>query len=532
MPALVLELKNIAKEYYGNRVLKGVSLQVRPGTIHALVGENGAGKSTLMNVLFGMGVIRDTGGYQGDVVLEGKVVRFESPDDAMQAGIGMVHQEFMLIPGFAVAESIKLNREPTKPSILSRVFGKKLEQVDRDRCGSDARTSLDRVGLSVDEWAPVAGMPVGHMQFIEIAREVDKQNVRLLIFDEPTAVLTESEAKQLLQVMKALAAKGLGILFITHRLDEVLEVADDITVLRDGEVVGHLDPKRSTVAHIAELMVGRATAIGHSTARASMQPGTHALEVRNLAVRMPGERVESVSFELRKGEILGVAGLAGHGKIGIANGLMGLFPAKGEVLKDGKPLPLNDPRAAIQSRLAFVSEDRRGVGILPDESIELNIALTAIEAQGRFRHPGPLEPFRLLNGRLVRRHAHEMIRALDIRCTGPKQHVRRLSGGNQQKVCLARAMTLEPDTLMVSEPTRGIDVGAKERVLQLLRSLNRERGLSLLVTSSELAELRAVCDRIAVVYRGKIEAILAPDASDEQFGLAMSGELHAGASHG
>jgi simple sugar transport system ATP-binding protein len=532
MPAPVLELRNIAKEYYGNRVLKGVSLQVRPGTIHALVGENGAGKSTLMNVLFGMGVIRDTGGYQGDVVLEGKVVHFGSPDDAMQAGIGMVHQEFMLIPGFAVAENIKLNREPTRPSILSRVFGKKLEAIDRDRCGSDARIALDRVGLSIDEWAPVAGMPVGHMQFIEIAREVDKQNVRLLIFDEPTAVLTESEATQLLKVMKALAAKGLGILFITHRLDEVLEVADDITVLRDGAVVGQLDPKHTTVVKIAELMVGRPAAVAHPSGAAAARGGTPALEVRDLAVRMPGERVESVSFELRKGEILGLAGLAGHGKIGIANGLMGLFPTQGQVKKNGKALPLNDPRAAIHAGLAFVSEDRRGVGILPDESIELNIALTAIEAQGRFLHPGPFEPFRLLDTRRVRRHARDMIRALDIRCTGPKQHVRRLSGGNQQKVCLARAMALEPDTLMVSEPTRGIDVGAKERVLDLLRQLNHEQGLSLLITSSELAELRSICDRIAVVYRGRIEAILAPDASDADFGLAMSGELHAGASRG
>ena len=529
MPQPVLELRNIAKDYYGNRVLKGVSLQVGPGTIHALVGENGAGKSTLMNVLFGMAVIRDTGGYQGDVVLEGKTLRFESSDDAMQAGIGMVHQEFMLIPGFAVAENIKLNREPTRPNLLSRVFGRKLEQVDRKRCGLDARAALDRVGLSIDEWAPVAGLPVGHMQFIEIAREVDKQNVRLLIFDEPTAVLTEGEATQLLQVMKALAGKGLGILFITHRLDEVLAVADDITVLRDGAVVGQLDPKQTTVERIAELMVGRPAAVAHPAEAAAARGGTPALEVRDLAVTMPGERVESVSFELLKGEILGLAGLAGHGKIGIANGLMGLFPTRGEVRKSGQPLPLNDPRAAIHAGLAFVSEDRRGVGILPDESIELNIALTAIEAQGRFLYPGLFEPFRLLDTQRVRRHALDMIRALDIRCTGPKQHVRRLSGGNQQKVCLARAMALEPDTLMVSEPTRGIDVGAKERVLDRLRQLNREQGLSLLITSSELAELRSICDRIAVVYRGRIEAILAPDASDVEFGLAMSGELHGGA---
>ncbi len=524
--APILELRDISKEYYGNRVLKGVTLAVRPGTIHGLLGENGAGKSTLMNVLFGMPVIHDTGGYQGEVVLAGSPARFRSPDEAMAAGIGMVHQEFMLIPGFAVAENIKLNREPTLPNLMSRVAGRKLEIVDRKTCGADSRVALDTVGMNVDEWAMVAGLPVGHKQFIEIAREVDKRHVRLLIFDEPTAVLTESEAEELLAVMRSLAARGIGILFITHRLDEVLAVCDDITVLRDGEVAGRPDPRDTTVIRIAELMVGRpALAAGAAGSRAAAT-GPPALEVRDLAVDMPGERVESVSFTLGAGEVLGIAGLAGHGKIGIANGLMGLYPARGTVRKHGEPLALNDPRAAIRALLAFVSEDRRGVGILPDESIELNIALTAIEAQGRFLHPAPLEPLRLMDGRAVRRHAHEMIRALDIRCTGPRQHVRRLSGGNQQKVCLARAMTLEPDTLLVSEPTRGIDVGAKERVLELLRSLNRERGMSLIVTSSELAELRSICDRIAIVYHGRIEAILGRDASDADYGLAMAGELH------
>jgi simple sugar transport system ATP-binding protein len=211
---------------------------------------------------------------------------------------------------------------------------------------------------------------------------------------------------------------------------------------------------------------------------------------------------------------------------------MGLFPARGTVRKDGKPYTLNDPRAAIRSGLAFVSEDRRGAGILPDESIELNIAITAIEAQGRFLHAGPIAPLRLLDGRATRTHALEMMRALDVRSTGPQQALRRLSGGNQQKVCLARAMTLEPDTLLVSEPTRGIDVGAKQRVLDILKGLNRDRGMTLLVTSSELAELRAICDRIAIVYRGRIAAVLAPDAPDAQFGLAMAGELDAvGAAH-
>lgn len=532
MTAPVLELRQIVKEYEGNRVLKGVSLAVRPGTIHAVVGENGAGKSTLMNVLFGMPVIRETGGFQGAVMLEGREAKFGGPADAMAAGLGMVHQEFMLVPGFTVAENIKLNREPSKPNLLSRVLGPRLETIDRGTMGKDARQALDTVGLGIDEWLPMSGMPVGYMQFVEIAREVDKPDVKVLIFDEPTAVLAESEADQLLRVMKSLAAKGLGILFITHRLDEVLAVADDITVLRDGEVVATLDPKTTTVDRIAELMVGRPAALVRHADAAATADRPAALEVRDLRVNMPGERVEGMSFTVRRGEVLGIGGLAGHGKIGVANGLMGLYPATGSVTKDGQPFKLGDPRAAIRAGLAFVSEDRRGVGILPDESIELNIALTAMEAQNRFLLPGPIAPLRLLDGRAVRRHARDMIRRLDVRCTGPTQHVRRLSGGNQQKVCLARAITLEPDTLFVSEPTRGIDIGAKERVLDVLRELNRERGLTLIVTSSELAELRMVCDRILIVYHGRIEAELPPDAPDRDFGLAMAGELHAGAHRG
>ncbi len=525
MPDALLDLRRISKSYGDNRVLKDVSLVVRPGTIHALVGENGAGKSTLMNVLFGMPVIRDTGGFSGEVVLDGRAVTFGSPAEAMAAGLGMVHQEFMLIPGFRVAENIKLHREPTKTSLLSRVFGPRLRGLDRERMGRDARQALDRVGLGLDEWLPMAGLPVGHKQFVEIAREVDKQNVKVLIFDEPTAVLTEGEASRLLQVMRDLAARGLGLLFITHRLDEVLEVADDITVLRDGETVARLDPRATTVERIAELMVGRparASVRGGPNARPGEAP---ALEIEDLHVDMPGEEVRGARLTLERGEILGLAGLAGHGKVGIANGLMGLSPARGTVRRAGSPFRLNDPRGAIHAGLAFVSEDRRGVGILPDESIELNIVLAAVETQNRFLRPGPVPALRLLDGGRVRAHARDMIRRLDIRCSGPRQRVGRLSGGNQQKVCLARAMTLEPDTLLVSEPTRGIDVGAKERVIELLRSLNRDAGMTLLVTSSELAELRALCDRIAIVYDGVIETILPPDASDRDFGLAMAGEL-------
>jgi simple sugar transport system ATP-binding protein len=238
---------------------------------------------------------------------------------------------------------------------------------------------------------------------------------------------------------------------------------------------------------------------------------------------MPGERVEGVSFELRRGEILGIGGLAGQGKTGIANGIMGLYPATGGVLVGGRPLALGDPRAAIHAGLAFVSEDRRGVGLLLDESIELNMVLTVLEVQGRFLRRFPVSGLRLMDGKRARAHALEMIRRLDVRCTGPSQPVRRLSGGNQQKVCLARAMTQDPRILLVSEPTRGIDVGAKARVLEVLAE-QRRAGVSLLVTSSELAELRAICDRIVIVHGGRIAAVLAPGAPDAAFGLAMAGE--------
>ena len=518
-----LELRNVVKAYEGNRVLKGVSLSVREGEIHALVGENGAGKSTLMNILFGMPVIWETGGYEGEVLLGGAPARFRSPAEAMEAGIGMVHQEFMLLPGFRVAENIKLNREPTVPNPVSRILGRKLESLDVAKMRSDAKRDLQAVGLGIDEWIRVAGLPVGHMQFIEIAREVDKANLKLLIFDEPTAVLTESDAEKLLDIMRGLASKGHAILFITHRLDEVLAAADRITVLRDGEIVGTPDPKSTTVVRIAELMVGRPAAV--KAERRFFAPTTEpVIAIEHLTVDMPGERVEDVSLAVKRGEILGIGGLAGHGKLGIANGIMGLYPASGRVIFHEAIFPLNEPRLALERGLAFVSEDRRGVGLLPEESIELNIALSALEAQGRFLHPFPIQALRVLNHHAMRAHALEMIRALDIRTTGPSQQVRRLSGGNQQKVCVARAMTLTPRLLFVSEPTRGIDVGAKQRVLEILTALNRDQEVTLVVTSSELAELRAISDRVAIVYRGKIAAILPPDAPDAQFGLAMAGE--------
>jgi len=517
----VIELKNIEKEYFGNRVLKGVSLSVKPGEIHALVGENGAGKSTLMNIIFGMPVIFNTGGFNGEIIFNGNPVKIRSPRDAMELGIGMVHQEFMLLPGFTITENIKLNREILKDNAVSKIFGPRLKTLDVEAMRRDSKRALSELGMTVDEWLPIAGLPVGYMQFVEIAREIDKRNVKLLIFDEPTAVLTESEAEKLLQAMRIISSKGIGILFITHRLNEVMAVAERITVLRDGEKVGEMNKDEATVEKIAQLMVGRKVErVEKKKSKETEQEII--LSIRNLYVDMPGEVVRGVNLDVKKGEILGIGGLAGQGKIGIANGIMGLYRAKGQVYKNGKKIELNNPRKAMESGLAFVSEDRRGVGLMLDESIELNIAIGAMQVKGKF-----LRNFfgtKLLDEKSVRENALMYIKELDIRCTGPDQITRRLSGGNQQKVCIAKALALEPDILFVSEPTRGIDVGAKKLVLDLLVKLNEEKGMTIIMTSSELGELRSICDRIAIVYEGKIEGILSPYDSDTDFGLMMAGE--------
>lgn len=517
----LLSLKNISKEYSGNPVLKDINLDIKKGEIHALIGENGAGKSTLMNILFGMPVIHSTGGYQGSIEIDGQQVSISSPHDAMALGIGMVHQEFMLIPGFSITENIKINREITNQNIISRIFGKRLENLDFEKMNSDSRAALNKMGMEIEEFTMVAGLPVGHMQFIEIAREIDKTGIKVLVFDEPTAVLTESETENLLSAIKRLAESGIGIIFISHRLDEIMQVSDRVTILRDGEHVVTKATKDTNTYEIAELMVGRKVSVERKDNSNRHISDEVVLSIKNLVVKMPGEEVKGFDLEVKKGEIVGIGGLAGQGKLGIANGIMGIFPAKGEVVFDGKPLELNNPKASISAGLGFVSEDRKGIGLLLGDSIELNMVFTAMQTKDQFL--SLIGPIKFIKSRAIRSHALKMIRDLDIRCTSSLQNVGSLSGGNQQKVCVARALTQNPKLLLVSEPTRGIDVGAKKLVLDLLRRLNEEEGMTIIMTSSELAELRSICDRIVIVCDGKVEGILPPDASNVEFGLMMSG---------
>lgn len=521
MGDFVLEMNRISKSYGENQVLKDVSLNIKPGEIHALLGENGAGKSTLMNILFGMPVITGTGGFKGEIKVDGKDVQIQSPHQAIDLGIGMVHQEFMLIPGFTVTENIKLNREISRPNPVSRVLGSSLESLDSLKMSKDAQTALNKIGIKISESELIRNLPVGHMQFVEIAREIDKSGVKLLVFDEPTAVLTESEADILIGVMQALAAEGIGIIFITHRLGEVMKAADSVTVLRDGKLAACKMVSQTSVGELASLMVGRegaGTASDH--AREFKKDAPVALSVRGLYVDMPGEQLNGLDLDVYEGEILGVGGLAGQGKIGLPNGIMGIYPAQGKVTFFGEEIALNNSRSSLEKGMAMVSEDRRGVGLLLDQAIEDNIAFSAMQINGDFLRPAP---FRLKNTGKIRETAQRMMKELDIRATSSQQWAGTLSGGNQQKVCIARALALNPKFLFVSEPTRGIDIGAKQLVIETLLRLNREMKLTIVMVSSELLELKSICDRIAIVTEGKVSAILKPSDSNEEFGLAMSG---------
>ena len=521
----LLKMQGITKEYFGNRVLTDVSLDLNRGEVLGLVGENGAGKSTLMNILFGMSVIAQTGGYTGKVYIDGKEVSFQNPFDALKAGIGMVHQEFSLIPGFTATENILLNGEILHDNIVTKLFGPRLKTLDLPEMRAIAAKSIELLGVEISPDTLVAEMPVGHRQFTELAREIHRPEMKVLVLDEPTAVLTESEAEVLLTSLRRLAATGIAIIFITHRLQEILDICDRIVILRDGQVVKEVATRDTDIGQVAEVMVGRSVDTkAIATATYDTQQET-VLTVGHLWVDMPGETVRDVSFEVHKGEIFGIGGLAGQGKLGIPNGIMGLCPAGGTVILHGKPIHLDDPAAALAAGMAFVSEDRRGVGLLMEEPLDWNIAFTAMQVQNKFLRPllGGLIKWR--DDRAIRKVTREYIEALEIKCTGVEQPAQELSGGNQQKVCLAKAFAVEPDLLFVSEPTRGIDVGAKALVLKALRRYNSENGTTIVMVSSELEELRSICDRIAIIDEGRVAGILPPAATAKEFGMLMIGKL-------
>ncbi len=521
MPVM-LRVESLSKSFGANRVLKSVDLEVGAGEIHGLVGENGSGKTTLLNILIGHPIIRQTGGFSGRISLDGRAFQLRSPGEAMTAGVGMVHQEFAILPGLTIAQNIQLGRENLHP--LSRRFlGPSLASIDQSQDSADASALLKRLGVDVDTSIRSDDLSVNLKQYIEIAREIGRKRLRVLILDEPTAALDGEDARRLLSIIREIAEQGVGIIFVSHRLEEVLSVCQRITVLRDGEVAA--DMRRGdadfALGAVALAMVGRSLA---GTKRGTRpDPGPVLMRFEGFAVDMPGEPIRSLSLDLRRGEIVGIAGLAGHGKLALGHGLMGSHPTRGRVLVDGRPLDTGSSPRVLAQEVCYLPDDRRGAGLLLDRSIEENIIFTAAQHKQRFLKLR-LGPLSTIDWKASRRYAQESVQRLDIRCRDPRQRVEQLSGGNQQKVCLARAFALEPRVLLVAEPTRGVDIGARQAILEALLRMNEDQGTSIIYISSELAELKQICDRILVMYEGEVLAELPPHAPDSEFSLALGGE--------
>ncbi|NEN06966.1 ABC transporter ATP-binding protein [Diaminobutyricibacter tongyongensis] len=500
-----LELRGITKRFGALVANDHIDLTVEPGEIHCLLGENGAGKSTLMNVLYGL--------YQaeeGEILLDDVVQHFNGPGDAMKAGIGMVHQHFMLIPVFTVAENVMLGHEETK-------FGGRL---DLPAARKRVREISARFGFHVDPDAIVEDLPVGVQQRVEIIKALSR-DAKVLVFDEPTAVLTPQETDELMVIMRQLKEQGTGIVFITHKLREVREVADRITVIRLGKVVGEVAPT-ATNTEMASMMVGRPVEL--TVKKEPATPGGPALVVDDLSVIDPlGQLVVNrVSFEVRAGEILAIAGVQGNGQTELTEALLGLQPrVTGTIALDGKPLTGLSVRRVIDSGVGFIPEDRNEDGLVGEFTIAENLMLDR-STGAPFVKAGNLQ-LGYLN-----EFAEEKVREFDVRSQGIETKVGALSGGNAQKVVLARELSRELRLFVAAQPTRGLDVGSIEFVHKRIVA-TRDAGLPVIVVSTELDEVEALADRIAVMYRGGIVGIVPGGTSREVLGLMMAGEHPAGA---
>ncbi|MFI1722329.1 sugar ABC transporter ATP-binding protein [Streptomyces sp. NPDC020489] len=484
LPSPLLALRGIGKSFLGVRVLDGVDLQVRPGEVHAVVGENGAGKSTLMKVVSGVHQPDE-----GTVEFAGAPRTFRSPREARQAGIGIVYQELTLLPERTVAENVCLGREPLRRGL-----------VDRRAMLSHTAELLASIGEgSLPPGTRVGRLGVAQQQVVEIVKALSL-DARLLIMDEPTAALADHEVDQLYALVRRLQEQGIGVLYVSHRLREVFDLSSRITVLKDGRAVATLNTANTSADELVRHMVGRELSSYYPGPAQPQELGPVRLTVRGGGNR----KLHGIDLRLRAGEVLGVGGLQGSGRSALARALFGAAPfSTGQVTVDGAPVRLRSPRAAIRAGIAYVSEDRKGEGIVAEQSV-LDNALLAGRA---------VRPARLGRGARTAR-VRELLAAVELRAAGENQEVRFLSGGNQQKVVLARWLALAPRILLFDEPTRGIDVGAKSAIHDLVRRLARD-GAAVLMVSSELPELLGMSDRIVVMRDGRIAGELPAGATEE-----------------
>jgi general nucleoside transport system ATP-binding protein len=497
--ALALELRGITKRFGPVVANDGIDFDLRRGEVHALLGENGAGKSTLMSILYGL-----YSPDEGEIRVNGEPVEVDSPSKAIHLGIGMVHQHFMLVPVMTVTENMVLGEEPTRGALLDvREGARRVEELS------------NRYGLAVDPNAVIEQVSVGMQQRVEILKTLYR-DARILILDEPTAVLTAQESHELFEVLRALTKDGVSIVFISHKLNEVLEISDRVTVLRRGKRIDTVPTEGATEESLARLMVGRDVLL--RVEKEPARPGEPVLEVEDLRVRDNRglEAVKSVSLTVRGGEVVAIAGVDGNGQLELVQAIAGVIvPESGHVRIGGQEVTGQGVRETTDAGVGHIPEDRQLCGLVLDFTLAENLALR------EYREP-PISNHGLLSVGHMNERARSLLREYDVRGGGPGTLASALSGGNQQKVAVAREIASNPELLIAHQPTRGLDVGAIEFVHgRLLRE--RDEGRGILLVSLEFEEIRALADRILVIYEGQIVGEFPPDASEEDLGVAMTG---------
>jgi ribose transport system ATP-binding protein len=487
---ILLEVQEMTRRFPGVLALNNVDFDVRAGEVHALVGENGAGKSTMINIL--AGVLQPSG---GKMLLDGNPVVFHNPADTQRAGISVIFQEFNLVPHLSVAENIFINREPTRNGM-----------IDWAKMNQQSAKALKRLEIDIDPRVPVSSLSVAQQQLVEIARAL-AFDARVIVMDEPTAALSEREVDRLLDIVRSMAKESVGVIYVSHKLEEVFRVADRITILRDGAHILTDQASNLNEEKVIYAMVGRALVHGKCPDRPI---GEVVLSVKNLDVE---DSVRNVSFELRTGEVLGLAGLMGSGANEVVEALFGLRKAQAdEIVLQGKALAIDNPRNAIRSRLGYVPNDRKKAGLLPDLSVKQNISIGILER---------LRKLFWIDGGREEVSAETYRGKLNVRCSSLNQRISNLSGGNQQKVMLARSLAEDCKVMLLAEPTRGVDVGAKAEIYSLI-DLLVDSGMAVLLQSSELPEIIRLSNRVMVFSSGQSRGELAGEELTQESVMALA----------
>ncbi|TCT26515.1 ribose ABC transporter ATP-binding protein [Melghiribacillus thermohalophilus] len=492
----LVEMKGISKSFNGNQVLKKVNLDVYPGEVLALVGENGAGKSTLMKILTGI-YSRD----EGEIFVKGKEVSFKDANESKQSGVAIIHQELNIIPHLSVMENMFLGRELTfgKSGVL-QTKGMRQKTLEY----------LEQLGVSIDPDEQAGNLSVGQQQMIEIAKAIST-NAEIIIMDEPTAALTERETRMLFDIIHHLKNRGVGIVYISHRMEEIFEICSRITVLRDGEYIGTRRVDETDVDEIIRMMVGRK--LGNMFPERRQTRGNERLKVENLS----GDQFDHIHFEVYEGEILGIAGLMGAGRSEIVEALFGARPKhSGNVYIDGKEVKIKSPYDAIQAGIGFVTEDRKQEGLVLGMSVRENFTLTNLR---------DISSHAIVSSKKEKSFVQSMIDKFKVKTSSMEQEVKSLSGGNQQKIVIGKWLGINPKILILDEPTRGVDVGAKKEIYQIMNQLT-EQGVAIIMISSELPEVLGMSDRILVIHEGKVASVFnRKEANQEKIMHAATGGM-------